>query len=191
MQEYHAFVTQELLETWESWLHDLGRRIGEQMGGLAPEPGVWTDVHRRHFARMGRIIAGIREGYEAASFSTRAVTRGLMDLVRVGRDLAAGERHWADLASRRGELRTALALELAAARALAQYAAPIMPEFSKRLWSALGGSGTVESHGFDPRLTWVESGAHVNLAGELFARVRAELPPERAAFGADRMAALG
>jgi methionyl-tRNA synthetase len=180
--DYRAFVGRELRGAWQGWLRGLGRRVGEHAGGLAPEPGAWTDEHRRHYARLGLITARAREGYEARSFSLQAVTRELLELVRLARAFAGGERHWAGVGARRDELRTALALELASARALAQHVAPLMPAFGQRLWAALGLPGEVEARGFDRHPDWVPAGARVDFGGELFPPVE---PARRAqpAFG--------
>lgn len=164
--EYGAFVARELRGAWLGWLRELGGRLDEFAGGEAPEPGSWTDAQRRHYAELGRVTARVREGYEAASFSLQGASRGLIELVRVASAFARGERHWAGLASRRDERRTALALELAAARALAQHVAPLMPDFARRLWAALGLGGDVEALGFDDHVAWVPPGSRVVLGGE-------------------------
>ncbi|HEU4413066.1 MAG TPA: class I tRNA ligase family protein [Polyangiaceae bacterium] len=183
VDDYRAFVARELRGAWQGWLRDLGRRVGERAGGLAPEPGSWTDEHRRHYARLGRIAERAREGYEARTFSLQAVTRELAELVRAARAFAGAERHWAGVGARQGELRTALALELAAARALAQHVAPLMPDFAQRLWAALGLPGEVEAQGFDEHLDWVPAGARVDLGGELFAARPATPRRDRPALG--------
>jgi methionyl-tRNA synthetase len=174
--EYRAFVDAELLGTWRSWLHDLGRRVREHCAGGAPEPGLWTGDHKCFFAQLEESRRRMQASCQASGFSLQALTRELMELVRRAAGFAQGEKHWARVGRRRDEHRTAIALELAAARALAQHAAPVMPEFGRRLWSALGLAGEVEARGFDDHLAWVPAGASVELAGDFFAgsQVRGE-----------------
>jgi methionyl-tRNA synthetase len=166
---YQAFVTGELRGDWQSWLRDLGQRVREHFAGVAPEPGLWTDAHQRYYRDIEALLQRTREGYQAPTFSTQTVTHQLLELVRRARDLGHAERPLSQVAGRRDEYRTAMALELASARALAEHVAPIMPVFAGRLWQALGLEGLVEAHGFDAHLTFVPTGTRVALDGPLFA----------------------
>ena len=64
--------------------------------------------------------------------------RLLSELVRESAAFAAASAHHADNPHRRSEHHTNIALELAAARALALAARPVMPQFAERLWADLG-----------------------------------------------------
>lgn len=178
VRAYEAFVSSELRERWQPWLADLGRRVRAYFGGVAPEPGLWTDVHERYYGELDTLLRRARASYEAHAFSTQMATRQLMELVHRARELAGAELPMAAVARRRDEYRTAIALELAAARALAQHVAPIMPMFAQRLWRALGLDGQVEVHGFDSQPTWVPAGARVALDDDLFGPARSRSQPD-------------
>ncbi len=161
--DYRDFVAGELRGQWRAWLADLGQRVRTHAGGAAPAPGLWTATQRRYYAQLDALAEQARAGYEVTEFSPRQTTRALIELVRRARDFASGERHWASLPARRDEHRTALALELASARALALCVAPIMPSFAQTLWGALGLPGEVAAGALDAPAGWVPEGAAVTL----------------------------
>lgn len=131
-------VGRELVERWQAWLRDLGARVERQFGGVAPWSGAWTDEHEEFFLALKGTAAEVAASYEAESFSPGRAVRQLAELVRLARRFAQAESYWARVPKGKEELRNAFALELAAARALALLAAPVMPGFSARLWQALG-----------------------------------------------------
>jgi methionyl-tRNA synthetase len=138
LAEFRATVRAELLDGWEAWLGELGRRAEQEYGGRAPDPGSWTAAHRLFFDRVQGFIRTTEQAYQARTFAPDTAARTLCELVRSARELRAGEGYLRLTAARRDERRTAVALELLAARALAVLAAPLMPGFSTRLWAALG-----------------------------------------------------
>jgi methionyl-tRNA synthetase len=72
----------------------------------------------------------------------------------------------ADLPGWQDEARTAIALELAAAKLLAQCSAPVMPRFAARLARALGAAEVIAAW---PRsATLVTPGSRIDLAREIF-----------------------
>jgi methionyl-tRNA synthetase len=156
------------LGAWGGWLSDLGRRLEERFGGLAPEPGSWTGAQRRFYKRLIDLVAGIAESYEAESFSTRRACMGLEALVREVRGFALAEARWSTEAGRRDEERTAMALELAAAHALAQAAWPVMPRFAERLWRCLALDGTPQEVRWEHVPGWVPPDRRVALRESLF-----------------------
>jgi methionyl-tRNA synthetase len=138
LPEMEATVERELVAGWQGWLRDLGRRLDEIYGGVAPGSGAWSDDHQQFFGLLGRAIADVGACYEAESFSPARALRRLSELVREARRFAVSEGHWARLPNGVEELRNGLGLELAAARTLTLLAAPILPDLSRRLWQALG-----------------------------------------------------
>ncbi len=165
---YDAFVAQELRGKWSDWLDELGQRVETAARGTAPEPGFWTDEHRRMSKRLGMRVQEARDGYEAEQFSTRAVTRALMSVVEEARAFGRSESYWQGAPRRSNEVRTAIALELAAARAVAELSAPIMPRFGQRLWERLALPGEVRSTPAAEPFAWVPAGSAVTLAGPWF-----------------------
>ncbi|MEA2694497.1 MAG: methionyl-tRNA synthetase [Acidobacteriota bacterium] len=145
-------VARELVGGWQAWLGELGVKVGEEFGGIAPASGAWTENHEDFFLSLTQLAAEVGKAYEAESFSPQRAVRLLSELVRQARRFGEGEKHWGRFEAGREEWRNAIALELAAARALALLAAPVLPDFSLRLWQALG-------HPLDPTelagpLTW-------------------------------------
>jgi methionyl-tRNA synthetase len=168
MLAYRSFLTDELRGRWQGWLRDLGRRVSQQAGGLAPEAGLWTQTHRRFFCDLDALRQRTQESYQTIAFSTQAITHQLVELVRRARELATAEAPAAAVPTLRDQARTALALELVAARMLAQLSAPIMPAFAQQLWAGLGLLGHVDAAGFDASLSFVPAGNRLILDGELF-----------------------
>ncbi len=148
----------ELAEGWQDWLAELGRRVVAG-GGAVPATGDWTGEQRRFYERLRTLFGEIGEAYEAAGFSPQRATRLLGELVREARRFGRGEAHLERAASTHGEeRRTALALELLAAKLLGLAAAPVTPAFSEALWRALGyGRGPADGD-WRTALEWVPAG---------------------------------
>ena len=136
--EMETTVERELVQGWQGWLRGLGERVGKLFDGIAPWSGAWTPEHEDFYLSLKRLAADVAASYEAESFSPARASRLLSELVRQARRFADAESHWTRVPNGKEELRNAIALELAAARTLALLAAPIMPDFSARLWQALG-----------------------------------------------------
>lgn len=169
-EDFHATVRQELIERWESWLLGLGRKMCEHFDGPAPDTGLWTHQHRL-FERDLRDWCTRAEGHLSAErFSPPRLVRVLDELVREASQFGAAEAHWSAVPGGSDMFRTAIALELAAARTLAVIAYPIMPRFSAQLWTDLGGPSTVEQHGWDSLGTYLAPGTRVELGRGYFAQ---------------------
>lgn len=160
----------EAFAAWDGWLAEVGAKLARRFGGKVPSTGNWTRAQAELWAGLARRIALVRTAYEQARFSPRQVVEELSHLVADARGFAAREGAWAELANRQETWRSAVALELAAVRALAILAAPLLPAASERLWRDLGhpaplapGDGA-RAHG------WIADGADLSaLAGPYFA----------------------
>lgn len=137
-EAFAATVQHELIERWQPWLQQLWGKLGREFDGAIPEAGAWSDEQRRFYQCLQQITAEVAQAYEAETFSPQRVTRLLCELVRSTRRFASAEHYLAEIATRRAQRRTAVALEAAAAKTLAQLAAPVMPSFAQRLWADLG-----------------------------------------------------
>jgi methionyl-tRNA synthetase len=176
---FEEVVRRELIEGWQEWLAGLGAKVAQEAAGAAPAAAAWTPEQRRFADRLASLAADAAAAYEAATFSPQAATRTLCELVRLGRRFGKAEDWWATVPARAAERRTALALELAAARLLAQAAAPLLPDFAARLAADLGFAGP---------LAWEEPPAWVP-AGQAIGRLDAIYFP--AIRQPDRAAAAG
>lgn len=141
LEELQRTVQRELVEGWDAWLRDLGETLHTEFDARVPGTGAWTGDHQRFYGELERLTAEAAAGYEAASFSPQRAARALGELVRRTRRFAWAQRSWAGLTSRFEERRTAVALEVLAAKTLALLAAPLMPDFAARLWRDLGFEG--------------------------------------------------
>ena len=136
--DFQAALNDTLIGTWQRWLNDLGARIAKHYDGKAPDAGTWTPEHSAFLARLGGRLDAVTGSLRPDGFS---LNRGAAELDGLVKDtlrfadreaLTARSAHWLS------EARTAIALELAAARLLAHAATPLMPRFAGRLAAALG-----------------------------------------------------
>ncbi|SES04844.1 methionyl-tRNA synthetase [Streptomyces sp. yr375] len=172
---YETALRDTLVGTWQTWLNDLGVRVAKTYDGVAPDAGTWTPEQSAFLARLGGRLTALTASLGPEGFSLReaaAELTGLVeDTVRFSRReaaLLAGRADW------HSELRTATALELAAAKLLAHGAAPLMPRFAARLTDALG---LPEPTAWPRTVELLAPGTPVNLADAVFFK----LPEDAAA----------
>ncbi|MEA2894421.1 MAG: methionyl-tRNA synthetase [Bradyrhizobium sp.] len=165
--EYAAVVGRELEQHWQSWLLDLGQRLKLDWQGRVPDTGAWTLQHKAFSARLQQLTALVAESYGAACFSPQRAAHLLCELVREVRAFHQAERHW-ELGAYDAEARTAIALEVAAARFLALLSAPIMPGFAAWLWQGLGGGQAPEDLRWPETLPLVRAGTAVDISTPFF-----------------------
>lgn len=139
--EFDAFAAalrDTLIGRWQDWLHDLGRRIARRYDGLVPDAGTWTPEHTAFLARLGHRLEAVSGALGPNGFSLNQAVEELDGIVEDARRFARREGAVSELPAWRDETRTAVALELAAARLLSTCAAPVMPRFAAALAVALG-----------------------------------------------------
>lgn len=136
--ELEATVRRELVAGWEPWLRSLGAKLAADFGGKVPGTGAWTDHHQRFYQTLAGLTAEAAAAYEAETFSPQRASRVLGELVRSARRFAKAQEPYRQLGHRYEEWRTAVALEVLAAKTLALVAAPILPGFAAGLWRDLG-----------------------------------------------------
>ncbi len=117
---------------WQAWLGDLFCRLTEHAGGQIPAATRLNRSHETFLNTLRQCACGIVDAYRPERFSPRRAARLLSELVCCAADFAAGQ---ARTRGRQDEAASsALAVEAAAALALAKLAAPIMPAFAEQLW---------------------------------------------------------
>jgi methionyl-tRNA synthetase len=173
---YEAVLRDRLIGTWQRWLNDLGARVDEHYGGVAPEPATWTPEHTAFRRRLGTRLSALTDSLTPDGFSLNKAAEALDGIVEDVTQFSRLETAVSGIEGWRDETRTATALELAAAQLLAYAAAPVMPRFAARLAGALGAP---------PPAVWprtvalVAPGTRVDLARRVFfvgAPGRAEQP---------------
>ncbi|MFE5818121.1 class I tRNA ligase family protein [Streptomyces sp. NPDC056479] len=163
--EFDRTCADTLVGQWEEWLNGLGDRIDSRYSGVVPDAGTWTSEHTAFLARLSLRLDEVTGALNSEGFSLRSAASALDGIVT---DVRAFSRQQSALAQDdrwSSEARTAIALELAAARLLATASAPLMPRFSAKLAAALG---------IPAIATWpdtadlVEPGSRCTLAGTRF-----------------------
>lgn len=172
LADFAATVDRELIGEWEAWLHELDERLARFSDRAAPEPGPWRPEAHRLYAEVKRATELARAAYEPRSFSTRAAAGALTSLVRTARRFGRATADYGHHEATRDPARTALALELLAARALALHVAPIMPSFAATLLAALGDRRPLAEQQFEDPPGWVAPGTRVTLDRSWFDPVR-------------------
>ncbi|KUN00455.1 methionine--tRNA ligase [Streptomyces yokosukanensis] len=135
---FTALVEADLIGTWQQWLNQVGERVAKEYDGTAPDAGMWRPEHSAFLNRLETRRRALTTALGPDGFSLNQAAEELhglvQDAVRFSREegSASGIERWSS------EARTTMALELAAARLLAQCAAPVVPRFAKKLALALG-----------------------------------------------------
>lgn len=147
--DYDRFTAGELVGRWDGWLTALGERIARHAGLAADGAESWSTDHEVFHAHVVSLVERCTASYRLEGFALQDAARTLSELVRITARFGHATQHLAGLPGCEDAVRTSLALELTAARALAVIASPIMPEFAGWLWGALGLSGTA--------MTWADA----------------------------------
>lgn len=163
--DYEATLNETLIGTWQKWLDDLGTRVVSEYGGVTPDAGIWQPEHAAFFARLGMRLAELSGALGQDGFSLRQAAEALDGIVRDTVAFRDAERAAVGIATRKDQARTAIALELAAAKLLAVGAAPVMPRFAGRLAAALA---VPEPECWPELVTLVAPGTKVELAGQVY-----------------------
>ncbi|MFL6145450.1 MAG: class I tRNA ligase family protein [Labedaea sp.] len=171
---YEEFVQRTLVGSWQSWLNDLGARLEKRYGGVVPDAGVWTPEHTAFLARLEVRLAALGGSLGQDGFSLNQAAETLHGIVTDVRAFAVREAAVAELPEWKDEARTAIALELAAARLLANGAAPVIPRFAGRLADALGLPAPTE---WPATVSLVPPGTRVDLATQVFFSAGPEQSP--------------
>ena len=162
LADFGDTVRRELVDGWQSWLRDLGRRLDAATAGQGPDAAPLTAEQHAFAGELRALHAEVTAGCEPATFSLQRAARALCEVARRARRFGADQEGWARVPSRTAERRAALGLELAAARALAVLATPVMPDFGARLLADLDAAAAPAT--WDGALDGVRPGARVRLA---------------------------
>lgn len=135
--EFDRAVTDVLVGQWQTWLTGLGERVSRDYAGTVPDAGTWTSEHTAFLSRLSVRLDEITAALNPEGFSPRRAAAVLDAIVRDARDFSSQQSRLAGPGWWDSEARTAIALELAAARLLASVSAPLMPRFSARLARAV------------------------------------------------------
>ncbi|EKX61620.1 cupin domain-containing protein [Streptomyces ipomoeae] len=163
-EAYTATVREVLIDGWQGWLDDLGHRLKTRFDGVVPDAGIWTPEHTAFYARLGRRLSAVTAHLGQDGFSLRAATAELEGIVTDARAFAEREEVLLGAPGWQSENRTAMALELAAARLLSRVATPVMPRFAARLAALLGESEPP----WPSTVDLIPAGTTLDLTGQTF-----------------------
>ncbi|MDQ2959162.1 MAG: class I tRNA ligase family protein [Actinomycetota bacterium] len=171
MADYEAFVADTLVGNWQRWLNDLGSRVDKHYDGQAPQAGSWTPEQSALLARLSDRLSAVTNSLAQDGFSLNRAARELNGIVEDVLSFATAEALVGELEAWQDQARSAVALELAAAKLLATVSAPVMPRFAGRLAAALGGDAPSSWPG---AVELVEPGTRIDLARQVFFGAPAE-----------------
>jgi methionyl-tRNA synthetase len=140
IQDFFSTIQSELCETWQGWLDDVIRRCNTYYNGVNPEPGSWTEEQQAYFARLRRTIDEIESSYSLGDFSPSRACVLISSLIREAIRFAHQQFPIVSASPHTPTARTAMALELLTARAVAIALAPIMPRFGERVFRDFSGN---------------------------------------------------
>lgn len=164
---YDEELKSTLIDTWQRWLTDLGTRVEGWYDGQAPDAGTWTPEQTAFLGKLTTRLTAVTQSLGQDDFSLNRAAQELDGIVQDVTRFAESEYLLAGLDLWKDRTRTAVALELAAARLLARCAAPVMPRFAERLATALDMNGAAH---WPRAVELLAPGAKVALADTLFFR---------------------
>ncbi|MCW5872984.1 MAG: class I tRNA ligase family protein, partial [Candidatus Eremiobacteraeota bacterium] len=155
------FLQQRIIGPWQEWLEAVGRRITTESGSKTPETTDWGAEQEEFLERLEELRKRCGAAYERGRL--QEVAGCLQELVDQSATFALSQEPLQGMPDRS----TALALELAAVRLLAQLSAPLMPKFATQLWKHLGQRGGLD---WPSSVELLEPGQRVLAAAGLSAR---------------------
>ncbi|HET7017657.1 MAG TPA: class I tRNA ligase family protein [Streptosporangiaceae bacterium] len=165
LKDFEAVVSNDLVGRWQRWLDDLGARVERHYGGVVRDAGIWTPEHTAFLSLLQTWLGVSSNALGQDGFSLNRAAAALDGLVADTLRFSEFESKTADLPDWADETRTAIALELAAAKLLAHIAAPVMPRFAAKLAAALG---LDEPTQWPELVTLIPPGTKIKLAGQVF-----------------------
>ncbi|WP_405913964.1 class I tRNA ligase family protein [Streptomyces sp. NBC_00963] len=126
-----------LTGTWNGWLNRLFDAVYEENGGVIPDAAPGGAGWGTQLRRLHRAADDLRDAYSPESFDPRRVVLLLDEVVLSAADFGYANAHQRRRPSAGGRHLPSLTAQLSIASALCAWAAPVMPEGSRRLASAL------------------------------------------------------
>lgn len=168
LEALQGFVNNQVFVPWQDWLEKLGRSLTAEQASKAPQPAASSREHQEFYVFLNGVLA--RAGTAYAAYSPRQAARVIHELVERTLSFAANQEYLAALPALQGERATGLALQLAAAKLLAQIAYPITPKFSALLWKHLGFRATLEQEGWPRQVELLPAGQRILATAGLVSR---------------------
>lgn len=159
-----------LIRRFQDWLAALGDRVSNEFYSSAPEYDEWNEEHTLFYSELTALNTGARSAYEGRRL--QIVVKTCVDLVTRAAVFGQEQQHLAGFSEFQEQRSTSVALELAAARLLALFTYPVMPNFSTQLWKVLGHAHPITDEGWSKQVQLLEPGqrvlARAGLSGRRF-----------------------
>ncbi|MBT9582697.1 class I tRNA ligase family protein [bacterium] len=168
IENMQQFLALRVVGPWHNWLEALGRSLTTEAGSKAPDPVNWGAEQQDFFGQLNGLLSRGQRAYEVGSL--QEVARTLHEVVDQSTAFSLSQQPLAGVPELLAERSTSLALELAAARLLAQLSAPLMPKFATQLWKHLGYRNTLEQQGWPQQVEFVPGGQRILAAAGLSSR---------------------
>lgn len=166
-----------LIGRWQDWLASLGDRVTNEFYSSAPGYEVWGDDHNEFYADLTALNNSARQAYENRRL--QLVVKACIDLTTRATVFGQDQQHLAGFPEYLEHRSTSVALELAAAKLLALFTYPIMPNFGAQLWKVLGHFQPITEAGWSKQVVLLEPGqrilARAGLCGRRFFPDRIDL----------------
>lgn len=157
--EYDAFVQGELVERLDAWLDAVRARVDRHFAGVAPEAGSWIPEAEEFYGRIRALHADAGAALRPDRFSPATAVAAVTSFVAAARRFGEVAEDILGAPTLTGPGRTCMALELMAARTVAQVLGPLAPAAADRLADRLGGPSPTAD---DPQ--WVKPGTPVSIS---------------------------
>ncbi len=168
LTDFDKFIQDQLINNWEQWLNTLALRLENFYNNTPPEPGLWSQEAKNYFQQIKAIAKNIEHFYADPFFSPRGISHELIRLIEISKYFSDSTADYYKFSTLYDKARTHIALELMAARCLAIYSWPIMPEFAEKLWYALGYRETIQITKLQPAIEWLSSQKKITLRSQPF-----------------------
>lgn len=155
------FLRQRIIGPWQDWLEAVGRRLTTESSSKTPEANQWGAEQDEFLERLESLRKRCQSAYQRGRL--QEVAGCLQELVEQSATFALSQEPLQGMPDRS----TALALEVAAVRLLAQLSNPLMPRFATQIWKHLGQRGAID---WPTEVELLEPGQRVLAAAGLSAR---------------------
>jgi len=153
-------ATRVLADLWEGWFAELQTRL-ERHRRAAPCVGEWTHEHTRFLQTILRAAERVADSLSFHDFRPSEAVLELDRLVHRARAFGRENEHWLARPSQDAQARTAMALELSCALAVAIMVSPIQPRLGQAMYAALGHEGPITSERWPTEPRWIAAGTHI------------------------------
>jgi methionyl-tRNA synthetase len=162
LKEIDNFIKNTLIYQLEGWFSLIDDKIKQRIENKAPEPKTWSKEAKSYYLEINNIARTTSHFYQDNTFSTRRMCAELEKLIEASKYFSEMTRDDYKFHLNHDKAATNLALELMAARSFAILSYPIMPDFSKKLWVALGYKMTIKKASFKNLIDWVPTNQKIS-----------------------------